>query len=298
MSTIDLSQLRLLGVFATVIEVGSFAGAARHLNSSRSRVSEQVSKLESQLGVRLIQRSTRQLNITQEGKMVYQQARQLPDILQGVEAAIRPGTPAGRVAITMNHDIAHKYLLPVLGAFQQRYPQVQLDIMLSDDKLDYIQDQIDLGIRIGIPRDDSLIARVLHEESLNIYASSDYLKQHEAPTSISQLESHRWISLTQMRQLDLQLVNQQGGTVQVTPKQYYGCNSPHMLQQMVKAGLGIGLMLPTTVRSEIKQGLLLNIMPELATEKVVFSLVYPSRRQVPERTRVLIDYLLNANIFS
>jgi len=67
---------------------------------------------------------------------------------------------------------------------------------------------------------------------------------------------------------------------------------------MVKAGLGIGLMLPTTVRNEIKQGLLLNIMPELATEKVVFSLVYPSRRQVPERTRVLIDYLLNANIFS
>ncbi len=298
MSTIDFSHLRLLGVFSTVIEVGSFAGAARRLHSSRSRISEQVSQLEALLGVRLIQRSTRQLNITEEGKRIYEQARRLPDILQEVEAITTAGIPSGRVAMTMNHDIAHKYLLPVLADFQKTYPEVQLDLVLSDDKLDYIQDQIDLGIRIGIPKDDSLIARVLHEESLYIYGGPEYLAEHGTPTTLAQLNKHNWVGLSQFSTNGLHFHKQKGDSVQVTPKQLYQSNSPMMLQEMVKAGLGLGVMLPTTVRSEIKSGELIKVMPSLATEKVLFSLVYPSRRQVPQRTRVLIDYLLEAKIFS
>ena len=298
MSTMDFSHLRLLGVFATVIEMGSFASAARRLHSSRSRISEQVSQLEALLGVRLIQRSTRQLNITEEGKRVYEQARRLPDILQGVEAITTASTPSGRVVMTMNHDIAHKYLLPVLGQFQEAYPEVQLDLRLSDDKLDYIQDQIDLGIRIGVPKDDSLIARVLHEESLYIYGSAQYLAEHGTPTTLAQLNQHKWIALSQLAGAGLQFLKQKGRTIQVSPKRMYHSNSPLMLQEMVKAGLGLGVMLPTTVRSEINSGQLIKVMPTLTTEKALFSLVYPSRRQVPQRTRVLIDYLLNANIFS
>jgi DNA-binding transcriptional LysR family regulator len=294
----DFSHLRLLGVFATVIEVGSFAGAARRLGSSRSRISEQVSQLEAQLGVRLIQRSTRQLNITEEGKRVYDQARRLPDILQEVEAMTTASVPSGRVAMTLNHDIAHKYLLPVLEEFQNTYPEIQLDLVLSDDKLDYIHDQIDLGIRIGIPKDDSLIARVLHEEPLHIYAGAEYLAKHGTPTTLNQLNEHKWIGLSQLQGDGLHFLKQKGQTVQVTPKHLYQSNSPMMLQEMVKAGLGLGVMLPTTVRSEINSGQLVKVMPSLSTEQVVFALVYPSRRQVPVRTRVLIDYLLAANIFA
>lgn len=294
----DFSHLRLLGVFATVIEVGSFAGAARRLGSSRSRISEQVSQLEAQLGVRLIQRSTRQLNITEEGKRVYDQARRLPDILQEVEALTTASVPSGRVAMTLNHDIAHKYLLPVLEEFQSTYPEIQLDLVLSDDKLDYIHDQIDLGIRIGIPKDDSLIARVLHEEPLHIYAGAEYLAKHGTPTTLNQLNEHKWIGLSQLHGDGLHFLKQKGQTVQVMPKHLYQSNSPMMLQEMVKAGLGLGVMLPTTVRSEINSGQLVKVMPSLSTEQVVFALVYPSRRQVPVRTRVLIDYLLAANIFA
>jgi len=294
----DFSHLRLLGVFATVIEVGSFAGAARRLHSSRSRISEQVSQLEAALGVRLIQRSTRQLNITQEGKRVYEQARRLPDILQGVEAITTPSVPSGRVAMTLNHDIAHKYLLPVLADFQKAYPQVQLDLVLSDDKLDYIQDQIDLGIRIGIPKDDSLIARVLHQEPLYIYGQAEYLANHGTPTTLAQLNQHRWVSLSQLPGDGLHFLRQKGRSVVVNPEQCYQSNSPMMQQEMVKSGLGLGVMLPTTVRSEINSGQLVKVMPSLATEQVIFALVYPSRRQVPQRTRVLIDFLLAANIFS
>ena len=297
LSTISYSHLRHLGVFATVVEVGSFAGAARRLHSSRSRISEQVSQLESQLGMRLIQRSTRQLNITQEGRQVYDQARHLPEILQNISDISSSNIPRGRVAITMNHDIAHKHVLPVLPEFQRCYSEVQLDLMISDDKLDYIHEKIDLGIRIGIPKDDSLIARVLHEEPLSIYAGRDYLQQHGTPKSLAQLEQHKWICLSQIQQDGMLVFRHKGSSIQMKPKEFSRCNSPLMLQKMVVAGLGIGIMLPTTVREETRKGELVKVMPELKTERMIFSLVYPSRRQVPLRTRVLIDYLLQANMF-
>ena len=297
LSTIDYAHLRHLGVFAAVIEEGSFAGAARRLHSSRSRISEQVSQLENKLGMRLIQRSTRQLNITQEGQQVYEQARRLPEILLAISDISCSPIPRGRVVITMNHDIAHKHVLPVLPEFHDRYPEVQLDLVVSDDKLDYIHEKIDLGIRIGIPKDDSLIARVLYEEPLFIYAGRAYLQQYGAPSSLAQLEKQKWICLSQIQPDGMHVFRHKGSSIQMKPKKFSRCNSPFMLQKMIVAGLGMGIMLPTTVREEVKRGELVKVMPELHTERMIFSLVYPSRRQVPLRTRVLIDYLLQANMF-
>jgi len=298
LSTINFSHLRLLAIFATVIETGSFAATARRLHSSRSRISEQVAQLEEILGIRLLQRSTRQLNITPEGQQVYEQARQLSGILQNVDAATISEVPQGRVAITMNHDIAHKYVLPVLAQFQQRYPQVQLDLILSDDKLDLISEQIDLGIRVGIPKDDSLIARLMHEEYFAIFANPKYLQQFGVPKTVKELEKYHWISLTQTSRNDVQQFRQKNKTIEIRPHSFYRCNSPLMVQQMIINGLGIGALLPTTVSAEIERGALIQLMPSLSSEALVFSLVYPSRHQVPLRTRVLIDYLLEAKIFN
>ena len=297
MSTIDFSHLRLLAIFASVVECGSFAAAARKLNSSRSRISEQVAQLEQDLGVRLLQRSTRQLTITSEGQQVYEQARQLPDILNGIEAITTPQLPSGRVAITMNHDIAHKYILPVLDDFRQRYPHIELDLILDDSRLDLIGEQIDLAIRIGLPKDDSVIARVMHEEQFALFASPAYLNQYGSPKTLAELDQHRWVSFDLNHQHVIGL-RQHGKHINIQPDYCYRCNSPLMMQQMVVAGLGIGALLPTTVREEIASGQLLQLMPSIGSETLVFSLVYPSRRQLPQRTRAVIDYLLQANIFS
>ena len=297
MSTVEFSHLRLLAVFATVVESGSFAGAARKLKSSRSRISEQVSALEFDLGIRLLQRSTRQLKVTSEGQRVYEQARQLPGILMAVEAIVVPTVPSGRVAITMNHDIAHKYLLPVLDGFQQTYPEVLLDLVLDDAKLDLIGEQIDLGIRIGFPKDDSLIARVMHEERFALFANPCYLEKFGTPKTLRDLEEHRWIALMQGASSEIEHLRQYNRALVIRPKDSYRCNSPLMVQQMVVQGLGVGILLPTTVKREIERGELVPLMPSITSEPLVFSLIYPSRRQVPLRTRVVIDYLLAANIF-
>lgn len=298
MISINYSHLRLLAIFSAVVEAGSFAAAARKLSSSRSRISEQVAQLEADLGVRLLQRSTRQLTITHEGQQVYDQARQLPDILQSVEAITTPSIPAGRVAITMNHDIAHKYVLPALGKFQTLYPQVQLDLVLDDSRLDLISEQIDLAIRIGIPKDDSLIARVMHEEQFALCASPEFLNRYGVPRSISDLEQLRWITLIQRNHQDIQYLRKNNKNIEIKMKEFTRCNSPLMVQQMVLAGLGISALLPSTVKEALDQGDLIKVMPSISSEPLVFSLVYPSRRQVPLRTRVLIDFLLEANMFS
>lgn len=297
LSTINLSHLKLMGLFASVVESGSFAAAARKHDTSRSRVSEQISDLEAALNMRLLQRSTRQLKLTQEGQAVYEEAKKLQQIIENVECINGPETPQGRVAITMNHDIAHKHLLPVLEVFKQRYPDIQLDLRLSDEKLDLIHEQIDLAIRIGLPQDDSLIGRVLHEEQFALVSSPELIKQYGMPKTIQDLEHMPWIILGQSLSNSLTQFRQNNTLIELNLKDHYRCDSPLMVQQMICSGLGIGAVLPTTVRAELTTGKLVQIMPDLASEPLVFSLVYPSRKQVAARTRVLIDYLLEANLF-
>ncbi len=297
MSTINHSHLRLLAIFATVIESGSFAAAARKLNTSRSRISEQVSSLESDLGTRLLQRSTRQLTITSEGEQVYAQVAQLADILREVEAITTPQVPSGRVAITMGHDIAHKYVLSVIEGFKQAYPHIQLDLILDDTRRDLIADQIDLGIRIGFPKDDSLVARILHEERFALFASPAYLAKNGIPDTIHALSQRCWVTLLQTSHSGIQRLRQHNQAVEITPADTYRCNSPLLAQQMVIQGLGIGMLLPNTVREEVSKGELIQLMPTLRSDPLVFALVYPSRRHVPLRTRVVIDYLLKADMF-
>lgn len=293
----DFANLKLLAVFATVVESGSFAAAARALNSSRSRVSETVAQLEAALGVRLLQRSTRKLSLTQEGERVFTEARKLPQILHDTETAISPQIPSGRVTLTLGHDIAHSALLPVLAGFRRKYPQVQLDLLVDDHKRDLIAEQIDLAIRIGLPKDDSLIARVLHEERIIVIASPDYLASVGSPKSLSQLAACNWVSLKQTSADNVQRFLQHGKRVEIAPESCFRCNSPLMVKKMVQAGLGLGALLPTTVRDELKSGELVQIMPSLSSDPMVFSLMYPSRRQLPLRTRVVIDYLLAARLF-
>ncbi|KAF7781242.1 hypothetical protein PRUB_b0397 [Pseudoalteromonas rubra] len=297
MITINHNSLKLLAIFATVIDSGSFAAAARRLHSSRSRVSEQVSQLESQLNVRLLQRSTRQLKLTQEGEKVLQHARQLGGILQHIEAELTDTEPSGRVTLTMNHDIAHKFILPKLDKLTQRYPQISLDLIIDDDPLDLIEQQIDLAIRIGFIRDESLVARILHQERFALFASPTLLALYGMPETLAELEAMPWLMLKQTAEQGAQMLFDNGEPVVIQPQRHHSCNSPYLLQQMVVSGLGVATLLPSTVQQEISDGKLVTLCEFLHSEQLVFSLVYPSRRQVPQRTRAVIDFLLSESLF-
>ncbi|MBT80826.1 MAG: transcriptional regulator [Alteromonadaceae bacterium] len=297
MSTIDFAYLRHLAIFCVVAEQGSFAAAARVLHSSRSRVSEQVADLETALGSRLLQRSTRKLMLTEEGQRVFSRATILQEVLEDIDSITNTRVPAGRVAITMNHDIAHKFVLPALDGFIRQFPEVQIDFVLDDERVDLISEKIDLAIRIGLPRDASLIARVLHEETFAIFAQPAMLDRLGEPESLDALEALPWVLLDLPHWHNNVRLQSKDSSRTITPSRYYRSNSPHLIHKMAAMGTGVALLLPSTVKEETERGELVQILPGWHGERTAFSLVYPSRKNLPQRTRVLIDYLVSANIF-
>lgn len=291
-------QLKLLAIYATVVEQQSFAAAARKLFSSRSRVSEQVAKLEQMLGVRLLQRTTRQLNLTAEGEAIYQHALRLNDVIRDVEATVNTEEVSGRVAITLNHDIAHKFLLAKLPVFQQRYPNIKLDLLLEDQAQDLVMEHIDLALRIGPAKDSSMIARVLHKDRFGIFVSSEFLESHVLPETQLELEQLDWIVLPQRSNQSVIQLLFDYKPVELNLSNFQICNSPFMAQQMVLAGLGVSLLLPSTVAEYIESGQLVQILPEYNSEELLFSLMYPSRKQLPKRTQAVIDFLIKEKLFT
>lgn len=298
MSTTGINQLRLLAIFAKVVETGSFAATARKLNTSRSRVSEQVASLESTLNIRLIQRSTRLLSITDEGKLVYEQAKKLAVILADIESDLYSPKPEGRVSITMPHHIAHLFISGVLKDFQQTYPDIELDLILDDHRLNLISDNVDLAIRVGVPKDESIIARVMHEEQVGLFASPDYLAEFGEISTVEDLQQCHWVLLGQSKKNSIQHMYYKSKVVDIVPEHFYFCNSPFMIKTMLMKGLGIGKLLPNIALKEIESGELIPVMPSLTGQTVAFSLIYPSRRHIPLRIKTTIDYLLAKKIFS
>lgn len=198
----------------------------------------------------------------------------------------------------MSHDIGHKYFLPIMAAFQSAYPKIQLDLTLNDAPVDIITEQIDLAIRIGFSKDNSLIGRALHEDRIQMFASPAYLEKVGIPKSIKDIESCTWITLAQQGFGDIQRFRQKDEAVEIRPLQFHRCNSPLMMQEMALAGIGVAPLLPSVIKEELQSKRLVRLLPKIESEPLVFSLVYPSRHQVPQRTRVLIDYILSSGLFT
>ncbi len=297
MRTIGIDRLKHLAIFATVYELGSFAACARALNTSRSRISEQINQLEEDLNLRLLHRSTRHLSLTSEGTAIYEYARQLNVTLNHIQEIAGQEKPQGRVSITTTNDIAISQLLPALKSFKTAYPDIDVDVISSDEKLDLISEGIDLALRVSYPKDNRLTGKILHEESFGIFASTRYLEEHAPPQSIEELARHQWIILKLPELSNLQTLFQNDKTYMVRPKLYHACNSPLMMQKMIMADMGIGILLPSTMKEEIETGKIVRIMEDYRGNHLVYALVYPSKHHLPLRTRCLIDHLVKGNLF-
>ncbi|MHA2850064.1 LysR substrate-binding domain-containing protein [Vibrio harveyi] len=297
MSTIDHSKLKHLAIFATVIENGSFAQAARILNTSRSRVSEQVAQLEEALGVRLVQRSTRRLSLTKEGSEVYEIASALPSLVECINDIASSKEPSGVVTLSLSNDIAQSFLLPLLERFKQKFPKIQLNLVVDDNTSNLIDGEVDLAIRTSFQENSSMVARTLRKERTGIYASSDYISKYGKPESVTDLENHHWLTLSQASSDGSQFFYLDNNTrVVVRPSNFYICNSPYTIQKMLLSNLGLGVILPSSMKEEVQAGRLIQVMPELLGQELTISLLYPSRHQVPKRTRCVIDFLLKENL--
>lgn len=297
----DYAQLKRMAIFAKVVELNSFAKAAESLSMSPSGVSEQVSALEAFLDTRLLHRTTRKLSLTLDGESVLANAMKIVESYEHIRAVVNQDEMAGSIRLTTTHDFAMYWLSPRLAKFQKQYPKITFDLVISDQKVDLIEEQIDLAIRIGKePEDSSIIARPLLQEPLRIFSSPSLFEHSALPKKFSDANRLPWILLKQLHSTGkVELVtakNKRGDSeVIIEPATVHQTDSPIVMMHLIMSGLGVGMLLPSICSVHLDEGKLIELLPNWQSQQLNFSIMYSSRRHMPKRVQRLLEYLLDAD---
>lgn len=293
----DDLQLGSIELFCLAAETGSFTAAAAEAGITPAAVSRSVARLEERLGVRLFVRTTRQMRLTEGGRSYFEQCRQALTQLVDAERAVTGGqsTPSGRLRISVPTPFAHYRLLPRLAEFRRRYPQVQVDIHVSNRNIDFADEGYDLAIRGREPADSSLVARRLEDAELVVVATPEYLQRAGTPRTPEDLASHDCI------QFELPSTGRKvpwSFRVNGKPVEVETTGNCTVLEDylatatLVKHGGGLMQAYRFTVQHELDTGALLEVLAEYGGTSRPFLLIYPHARHVPSRVRALIEFLL------
>ena len=292
----DINRAFEMTVFVTVVEAGGFTAAARKLALTPSAVSKLVNRLEARLGARLLQRSTRQLHTTPEGDAFYTQSKRILDDIDGAEREAAQGAaPRGRLRINCFVPFGVRHLLPILPEFAQRYPDIVLDVMVSDAVVDLLEDRTDIAIRTGRLKESNLVARKLGDDTMVVVASPAYLARHGTPRTLADLQNHNLLAFNFRCQNETwPFLDGAGGTLQVAPQGNTQISDGDSMRQLVLAGMGIGRFSRLHVQPDIDQGRLLPVLEAFnpGDREIVHAVFVGPGQQVPARVRVMLDYLL------
>jgi DNA-binding transcriptional LysR family regulator len=286
--------------FTRTAELGSFAKAAKELGVSAVAVSQNISRLEAGLGVRLLARSTRALQLTPEGQAFLAQCRQPLAQLDAAckEAASDVRHPSGKLRATVVSPVAHLYLIPLLPTFQQRYPDIDLELELSEDASPLIAKRFDVGIRVGALNDAAFVARPLGPLRLLLCASPAYVAAHGVPQNLDDLTQHRVLLLQvtgQEQPTPFIVQARSDGARNMRFLQLQGrftCNDFQGLTRACADGLGIAQLPQPQVLPLLRTGQLNVLLPDSVAEGIQLFIHYPSRKQLPARVRVFVDFVV------
>ncbi|UCM60792.1 LysR family transcriptional regulator [Aeromonas hydrophila] len=279
-------ELELMGLFATVVEQGSFTGAAELLGMPKSSVSQKISRLESQLGVRLLQRTTRRLSLTPQGEVYVDQCRALLALARSANLAMARlrAAPAGRVRITAPEATGTLLLGRILAEFRALYPEVVLELTLCDEQLDLVGEGYDLALRAAPLKDSSLICRRIGQVPRYLVAAPAYLAAHGTPQQLSELGRYACLVHTSLPVWPLQ----EGGW---RPQGACLSNSLLALRELAINEGGIALLPHHVCEGDLASGRLQKVLPELAVPPNPFYLIYPSREHLAPALRSLMDFV-------
>lgn len=276
-----------------VVERGSFAKAAESRNIDRSVISKQISRLEDELGVRLLNRTTRSFSLTAAGAEMIKKARELRELL-GETVRLAENyhqEPRGVLKIASSIIIAKRYLQPVINDFQKRFPQVEIELLLEDRVVDIVAEGVDLAFRVGEPKDSTLIARKLARNRVVILAAPEFIETYGMPQSIedlAELPSASYASDT-IRIKGIDYINELGESKEQLIKSVYRANDAELLLLKALSGTAFVSAPAFIIGDEVKEGLLIPILTDikLADINPLYTL-YP-HRDLPVRTRLFYD---------
>src|SRR5688500_8505150 len=254
-----------IGLFLRVLDLGSISAAARSLDLSVAVASQRLKRLERELGVRLLHRTTRQLHATPEGAALAEQGRALVEDLEALTTGLRQaGTDVtGTLRVTTSASFGRLYISPLLPEFMARHPRIKLSINLNDQRLDLVSSGFDLAIRIGALDDSSLVARKLADNRRVLCASPEYLRRHGTPKTPADLERHACLVLfgNKGRQDTWRLGDCHGGEVAVRVSGPLESNQGELLRDAAVAGLGIAIHATWHVCEDLRAGRLKPVLP-------------------------------------
>lgn len=282
-----------IAIFVAVVESGSFSRAAEQLGQANSAVSRAVKKLESKLGVSLLNRTTRQLSLTEEGERYF---RRMQVVLQEMAAAENEllesrTTPRGLLRVDAATPVILHFLMPLIRPFRERYPEMNLTLVSSETFINLIERKVDVAIRAGTLTDSSLRARPLFNSYRKIIASPDYLAHHGTPQSVAELKHHQCLGFSEPVSLNTWPISCCDGQL-LEIESEISSNSGETLKQLCLAGNGIACLSDYMVDKELAEGAFVELLADKRLPiEMPFSAVYYSDRAVSTRIRAFIDFL-------
>jgi DNA-binding transcriptional LysR family regulator len=294
---LNVDTLTSMKVFATVVETGSFAAASDRLDLSRSMASKYVAHLEEHLGTRLLQRTTRKLTLTESGSSYYERCQQiLADIAEAEQGAVHlTAAPRGTLKLTIPASFGILHMGPLVADYLKQYPDVKINIMLSDRRVDLIEEGLDLAVRIGALPESGLIARRLASDRIAICASPDYLAQHGAPMIPADLERHNCLLYSYSASGDEWRMTGPGGeeyAVKVSGS--LRATSGEMVKLAALGGIGLMRQPLFLAATDIRAGRLVEVLTDYQSFDLGIYAVYPSRKHLSAKVRTFVDFLADS----
>jgi DNA-binding transcriptional LysR family regulator len=291
-----MDQLAALRAFVAVAEAQSFSNAARALRIAKSAVSRQVSDLESDLGARLLHRTTRSLSLTEAGRAYFERAARILADLDDANRAVGElqAAPRGRLRISAPMSFGFLHLMPALSDFMARYPEVVVDLAMNDRFVDLVNEGFDVAIRIATLPDSSLIARQLAPARRVICASPNYLSTHGAPRSPNDLKTHACLFNSNLPSArEWRFVSPDDVPVPVTVNGRLSVDNGDALRVAALCGLGLANLPTFIVGADLQSGALATVLDSFVAQDLSISAVYPHSRHLSPTVRALIDFLVD-----
>jgi DNA-binding transcriptional LysR family regulator len=291
-----MDRYTALQVFRHVAELNSFAEAGRRLGLSAAAISKNIAELETFIGARLINRTTRRMALTEEGRIYLEHVTRGLDALAEADHALSPikASPRGTLRVSAPMTVALTRLSAAIPAFLSRHPDLKLDLHLDDRRVDLVKEGFDLAIR-GIDglEDSSLVARALTVMPHVICASPDYFKSHGKPRTPADLKAHNCIRFSLSGHADVWEFKQGERTERVAIDARYSVGSSLAIRDALRAGFGLSLIPYPYVEDDLKQGRLQSALDDWSTVQTTLYAIYPSRQHVTPKLRAFVAFLVD-----
>jgi len=290
-----LNDLGAMAVFARVVEAGGFSMAARDLGVSKSAVSKQISRLEDQLAVRLLNRTTRRLSLTEAGEAFYEGCQRVLAEAESAEKAVShlASAPRGELKVNAPMSFGVLHLGPALPQFWERYPELDVQMVLNDRLVDLIEEGFDVGVRITQMLDSSLVARRLAPNRMVVCATPAYLYKHGTPRHPDDLKDHNCLTYSYTKNPGTWLFRSAGGRQKVPVRGRFKANNGDVIQAALLADCGIAIQPSFIAGDDLRSGRLVRLFEayEVGEESAVHA-VFPANRNLSPKVRVFVDFLV------